>query len=301
MTDVARRRRRPARRAGGARRRSSPSLTDDAVAPAHAERGLDGRRPDRSPHLLRRRRRDRRHRPGGVPRLGRRTCSPPPMAATTRSPSDRGTCRRRELLAAWRANRRAPRRGGRHAHRRPAHRLVRPVDGGQVVPHRPPHGVLGPRPGHRRHGRRGATRHRPAAPHRAARLHHPRLELRQPRHGGAGRRRARRAHRPVGRRVASRARGRRRRGRRARPSTSASSSPSVATSTTPPSTVSGAVARDWMERAQAFAGPPTDGRRRRGLPDGASSRPSSQRRRAHRHPRRRGQPQRARRRAGRAS
>ena len=92
-----------------------------------------------------------------------------------------------------------PAAGGRVGHPRRRHpgRLVRAVDGRQVVPHGAAHGVLGPRPGRRRRARRRAGGDRPAPPHRPARCHHPGLVLRQPRPRTAARRRAGGADRAV--------------------------------------------------------------------------------------------------------
>ena len=86
-----------------------------------------------------------------------------------------------ELLAAWRENRRPPRRSGRHARRRRAGGVVRTVDGRQVVRDGAADGDMGARPGHRRHGRCRPTGDRPSPPRRPDRVHHPRLVLRQPR------------------------------------------------------------------------------------------------------------------------
>ena len=106
-----------------------------------------------------------------------------------------------DLLAAWRRQPAAAGRRRRHPRRRHPGAVVRAVDGRQVVPHRPAHGVLGARPGHcrhRRHRRRRAPGHRPPAPHRPARLHHPGLVVPQPRREPPEGEVARRAHRPVG-------------------------------------------------------------------------------------------------------
>ena len=71
-------------------------------------------------------------------------------------------------------------RGRGDTRQRHADRMVRTVDGIEVVPHRAVDGVLGPRPGRRRHRRRHPRADRSVASHRAARIHHPRLDLRQP-------------------------------------------------------------------------------------------------------------------------
>ena len=136
------------------------------------------------------------------------------------------------------------------------HRDVAGLDG-----HRPDHGDLGARRGRRRRARR--------RPRPTARLRHVAhlglrtlgLRLRRPRPAGAD---------GAGPGRADRARtatlwtfgpgGRRRPGHRARARTSACWSPSAGTAPTWPWSPTGPVADEWLDVAQAFAGPPGAGR-----------------------------------------
>ncbi len=135
------------------------------VGAADGEPRLVGRRPDRSPRVLRRDRVVGDRRRGPLPGLARRPrprlrpgCGPRrdrrPHARLVPGDVTRRTARRLEDQPP------AARRRGRDPRRRHPSRLVRPVDGRQVVPHRTPDGVLGARPARRRRGR-GRAANRP--------------------------------------------------------------------------------------------------------------------------------------------
>ena len=158
-------------------------LSDRTVGAPDAQPGLDGGRSDRSSDVLRRHRGDRHHRPRGVHRDGRPADGGDGIGRVDRCRSDarRGAsddARRTDRSLAHEPP--APRRGVVDTRRRRSRRLVRPVDGRQVVPHRSPDGDVGPRPGRRRRARHEPAADRSSPAHRAARIHHPRLELPQP-------------------------------------------------------------------------------------------------------------------------
>ena len=145
-TDRARRDRGRAHRRTGRCRRPSPGWTiadqighltyfdGTAATRDHRPRGVHG-----DGHDAARRDGDRSRRPGPI----RRSTTP-------------GRWTPLELLEAWRVEPDRARRGGVDTGRRRPGRLVRTVDGRQVVPHRSADGGVGPRPGHRRHRRRRA-------------------------------------------------------------------------------------------------------------------------------------------------
>ena len=164
-----------------------------------------------------------------------------------------------ELLEAWRVNRTVLDAAASTSGRGCAGRLVRAVDGREVVPDGAVDGGVGPRPGRRRCDRCRARSDRSTPAHRPARIHHPRLELRQPRarrsrRHGAG---SNSPHRP------------------ARSGSTGQTTPTE--SVVGPAedfclvvtqrrhvdatalVTDGDAARDWMLKAQAFAGGATDG------------------------------------------
>ena len=258
-------RERPARRAGRTRRDRRSALDRRAVGAADGEPSMVGRRSDR----LTSRSSTRPHRGRSPTRIASARRSPisarpstPTLAPTRSTTLTLGAFRAMspaELLAAWRANRRAARRRRSDTRRRHPGHLVRPVDGCQVVSHRTADGVLGARPTRRRRGRGGTHADRSAPAHRAARVHHPQLDLPQPWVRRAGCSRTRRARSPRRAERGPSARTTPRSRSSGPPSISASSSRSAATSTPPTSSSTGDDARDWMTKAQAFAGSATDG------------------------------------------
>ncbi len=139
--------------------------------------------------------------------------------------------------------------------------VVRPGDERPLVHHGPADGDVGPRPGRRRRPRRRPAADRPPAPRRPHRRRRPPVQLRRQRpraEPGAGARRARR------RRPATCGRGAPTTpptGSPARRSTSACWSPSAAIATTSTLVAEGAAADEWLDIAQAFAGPPGAGPR----------------------------------------
>ena len=159
---------------------------------------------------------------------------------------------------------RGPGRPGRRAGRRPVgpeDRLVRAADERRLDGNRPADGDLGARPGRGGRARGAPDADGPAAARRPPRRAHPRLRLPGAWPDAAGRAvpcgTDRAGRQPAG----SGAPPRLRSGSPARPSTSACSSPSAATATTSPCARRARTADEWLEIAQAFAGPPGDGRK----------------------------------------
>ena len=254
---------RSARRAGGARR-GGRRPDRRAVRAAHAQPPVDGGRPARPPDLLRPQRRARHRRSAGVHPVTvhalLEAAAGGDEAVDAFEMDEWRYLPPAELLAAWRANRAAAGRQLGHARQRHPDRLVRPVDGREVVPHGPAHGDVGPRPGHRR-------RRRTACRPPTDRLRHiAQLGLRHPgvvaTSTGAWSRPTGDVgvapHRPV-RATSGPGATTTRTPSPARPRTSAWWSPSAATSTTRRSWSPVIGAQDWLLRAQAFAGPATDG------------------------------------------
>ncbi len=141
--------------------------------------------------------------------------------------------------------------------------LVRAADVRRLRGHRPSDGDLGARPGRRRHARRHPRAHRPAEAHRLAWRPHPRLRPRRARAHSAGRPLPRRAHRA--RRGGL---GVRPRGRPQRVTGSALDFCLLVTQRAHRAdldlTADGPDADRWLDIAQAFAGPPGEGREPKG-------------------------------------
>ena len=228
------------------------------VGDADAEPGLEHRRPDRAPHLLRRHRRAGDHRSRRVRGVEgravhidrrRRGTHARPLPGDVARGAARGMAREPT----------PPRRRRRHARRRHAGGVVRTVDGRQVVRDGAADGDVGARPGHRRHGRRRPTGDRPAAPRRPDRVHHPRLVVRQPWPRAAGRAGVRGAHGTVGCDVDVGSRRRRRSRHGSGGGLLPRRHPAATRRRHRAATSKATWRREWLLYAQAFAGAATDG------------------------------------------
>ena len=165
---------------------------------------MDRVRPDRPSHLLRRHGGHRHHRSRPLRRHQRSALRRPGRGHVEHRRADPGLEPGSRPGGAARAVAAGPRRPARrrhHARRGHTGGLVRAVHGSTVVPHRPAHGDLGPRPGRRRRSRCRARRDRPAPPHRPARRHHPEVVLPEPRPRGTRQLGGGDAHRSVRRDV----------------------------------------------------------------------------------------------------
>ena len=231
------------------------------MADADPRRGLGRGHPGRTPDLDRRggdARRPGRY-AGGQGRLGRRggrSHRRPGRVRRRQRARDRARPRPARALAP------GPQGPGRRAHRGTARReaaVVRAAHVADLDGHRALHGDLGARPRRPRGARRRARGLDADPPRRPPRRTHPQLRLRHPRPAHASRGVPHRPRRPGRRRVVVGTRGRRpdghRLGRRLLPA----GDPAGAPPRHRPAAV-GPDADRWLDIAQAFAGPPGEGR-----------------------------------------